>query len=366
MSNNSIDPNALKATVEKLASFETRNTLSQGVVDSAHWIANEFKKIPGVEVELMEYTVPKNRRVLEPFTVVQVVATLKGESDRTILMGGHLDSLNLEVDPKTGRAPGANDDASGVAATLAVCKALAGKKLANTVKFVAFTGEEQGLLGATALAKRAKAENWKLEAVFNNDTVGSSSNKAGQKDESRVRVFSEDGENHNSRELARWIEWKVRKSMNDFGIKLVFRRDRFGRGGDHTPFVAEGFNGVRFIEVHEEFTRQHTPDDLPEHMDFQYLAQVARANLLCIESLANSAIPPEGVRLVRDQNHNTTLKWNAQPGVQYEVYWRETTSPTWQESKLIGSIGEVVIPKVNKDDHIFAISAVGGIPVIAE
>lgn len=361
-----VNPAYLKSIVEKLASFQTRNTLSPTLNEAADWVAGEFKKMPGVEVELMEYTVPKGRRVPEPFKAVQVIATIKGESDRIILMGGHLDSLNLEVDAKTGRAPGANDDASGVAATMAVCKTLAGSKPKNTLKFVAFTGEEQGLLGASALAKRAQDEGWKIEAVLNNDTVGSSGNKSGQKDTNQVRVFSEEGESHQSREVARWIEWCVRDSMNDFRVKLVLRRDRFGRGGDHTPFVQAGFNGVRFIEVHEEFSRQHTPDDLPEFMDFDYLADVTRANLNCIRPLSMAMPAPTGVRIVRDQGHNTSLKWNSEPGVEYAVYWRDTASTVWERVQVVGVTDTVTIELVNKDDHFFAVGAIGGIPVAAQ
>lgn len=352
----------LKATVEKLASFNTRNTLSPTLTEAANWLADEFKKIPGVEVELMEYVAPQGRRIPEPTKVVQVVATIKGFSDRVVLMGGHMDSLNLQVDAKTGRAPGANDDASGVAATLAVCREMAKHTWQNTIKFVAFTGEEQGLLGSTALAKRAKEESWKLEAVLSNDTVGSSSNLAGQKDENNVRVFSEEGENHNSRELARWIEWTTRHSLKDFGIKLVLRRDRFGRGGDHTPFVAEGFSAVRFIEVHEEYTRQHTPDDLPQYMDFAYLARVTAANYGSLASLANAAPAPTGVRIVRDQSHDTTIKWVALPGVEYTLYYRDTASPTWEKAVEVGATDTATVKAVNKDDHFFAIAAKGGIP----
>ncbi|MDI9640931.1 M28 family metallopeptidase [Kamptonema cortianum] len=363
-----VSPENLRSTVEKLASFTTRNTLSAGLRESCEWLAEEFRKIPGIEVELMEYTAPKGRRIPEDTKVVQVVATLKGRTDRTILIGGHIDSLNLEVDPKTGRAPGANDDASGVAVTLEAARVLATRQWNQTIKFVAFSGEEQGLLGATALAKRAKAESWKLEAVLNNDTVGSSSNKAGQKDDKRIRVFSEEGENHQSRELARFLEYVVRQEMKpfDFGIKLVFRRDRFGRGGDHTPFVMEGFNAVRFIEVHEEYSRQHTPDDLPEHMDFDYLLQVTRANVLCLASLADAGLPPTQVQIKRDQSHDTTVTWAGSPDTEYFVYWRETTSPIWMGRVSAGRNTSATLKLINKDDHIFAVGAEFGVPVEAK
>lgn len=361
-----VDKSRLRATVEKLSSFHTRNSLSPTLKEACEWLADEYRKLPGMKVEVMEYTLPAGRRVPKDMPCYQVVAILPGKTDRRLVMGGHIDSLNLSVDPVTGRAPGANDDASGVSATLEVARAMAQKSWNQTLVFVAFSGEEQGLLGSTALAKKAKSENWAIEAVLSNDTVGSSSNKDGQKDTKRVRVFSEEGENHHSRELARFCEWTVRQHVKGFGIKLVFRRDRFGRGGDHTPFVAEGFNAVRFVEVHEEYTRQHTPDDVIEHMDFAYLANVTKANLAVLSQLALSATAPTNVRVTRDQSHNTTLTWKSQPGSSYVVYWRETTSPVWQGSKTVGNASKATIDQVNKDDHVFAVGSEGGLPVEAE
>ena len=366
MSPADVDPARLEAMVRKLASFPTRNTLSTGLTDAVNWLAGEMRAIPGLDVEVMEYVAPKGRRVPEPVKVVQLVVTLKGETDRTVLIGGHIDSLNLQVDPKVGPAPGANDDASGVACAMECARLMAGKKWKNTVKFVAFSGEEQGLLGSTALAKRAIDEKWKLEAVLSNDTVGSSGNLAGLKEPGMVRVFSEEGEGHESRELARFCEWTVRQSFEDFRIKLVLRRDRFGRGGDHTPFVAQKFNAVRFVEVHEEYTRQHTPEDKPEHMDFGYLAKVTRANMACLSALANAGQAPTGVQVVRDQGHDTTVTWVTQPGVEYEVFWRDTASAVWQESVVAGAQGKLTIKGVNKDDWVFGVAAVGGIPVEAK
>ncbi|HMS54957.1 MAG TPA: M28 family metallopeptidase [Fimbriimonadaceae bacterium] len=368
-----VSADRLRATVEKLASFHTRNTLSPTLNDAAKWLASEFEKIPGVKVELMTYTLPKSRRVPEDKQVVQVVATLPGKTDRRILMGGHLDSLNLEVDAATGRAPGANDDASGVAASLECARLMATKQWNHTLVFVGFTGEEQGLHGSQALAKRAKAEGWKLEAILNNDTVGSSSNKSGQKDEKHIRVFSEEYlpnsaatiQRHNSRELARYIEFVVRQQTKDFNVKLVLRRDRFGRGGDHTPFVEEGFDAVRFIEVHEEYTRQHTPDDLTEHMDWNYLANATKTNLRVLSALASAGDAPTDVRVRMDQSHDTTLTWKGTPGTKYVVYWRDTGSTTWNTAIPAGEVETFLVKGVNKDDHFFAVGAENGVPVAA-
>lgn len=360
-----IDSARLRATVERLSAFHTRNTLSEGLNEAAAWLAAEYRKIPGVEVELMEYTLPRGRRVPEDKQVVQVVARLRGEDDAIVLVGGHLDSLNLQADAVSGRAPGANDDASGTALALELARVMSQHKWKHTLMFVGFTGEEQGLHGSRALAKRAKSEGWKIIAMLNNDTVGSSGNLNGQSDDRRVRVFSDEAQAHNSRELARYIEFVVRQNMPDFGVKLVFRRDRFGRGGDHSPFNDEGFDAVRFVEVHEEYTRQHTPDDLPEFMDWQYLSKVAGANLVAMASLANSGPPPSDVRIDMRQGHDTTITWKPSPEVRYVVYWRETTSPIWQGFREVGNVDRATIEKINKDDHVVGVSAVGGVPVIA-
>lgn len=354
----------LLATVEKLASFPTRNSLSSGLADACEWIASAYNAIPGVKAELMKFTFPQGRRIPEDTPAVQVVAVLPGETDARVIVGGHIDSLNLAADAKTGRAPGANDDASGVAVALECARLLAGKKHRNTLVFVAFSGEEQGLLGSRALAARAKESGWKVLGVLNNDTVGSSMNLEGQSDKSRVRVFSEEGE-HGSRDLARYVGWLNAQDDDGFGIKLVFRRDRFGRGGDHTPFVEAGFPGVRFVEVHEEYSRQHTQEDLPQYVDKDYLAHVCRANLLVLEALAMAGPAPANVRIVRDQAHSTTVQWEGDPGESYGVYWRETTSPTWQGMEKAEGAGKHTVHGVNKDDHVFAVGCLPGVPVEA-
>jgi hypothetical protein len=360
----SIDPARMMADITKLASFHTRNTNSPTLNEAAEWLAAQYRAIPGMQVELMKYKVEASARIPEAMEVLQVVATLKGETDRRIIIGGHLDSLNLQVDAKTGRAPGANDDASGTVVALEVARAMAAQKWKHTLVFCGWTGEEQGLLGSRAMAEKAKAEGWKIDAVLSNDTVGSPINKAGQRNDKQVRVFSEEVEEHESRELARFIAWITREKP--FGVKLVFRRDRFGRGGDHTPFNQNGFNAVRFVEVHEEYTRQHTPDDLPEFVDAAYVANVARVNLAAMMLLANAGDPPSNVRIDRRQGHDTTVTWRSTPGVSYTVYWRDTASPVWQGSKEVGAVDRATIEKINKDDHIFAVGAVGGIPVEAQ
>lgn len=366
-----VDSASLKATVTKLASWNTRNTSSKEVTEAAEWLASEYRKIPGVEVELWKYTIPAGRRVPVEKEVVQVVATLKGETDQRILVGGHMDTINIAqgADPLTARAPGANDDASGTALALECARVLAGRKHRHTLHFIGFTGEEQGLNGSTALAKHAKDNNWQIIAVLNNDMVGNSANENGQKNNNTIRLFSEDPSEQNpntkSRELARFIEWATRDKVKGHGIKLVYRRDRFGRGGDHTPFHLQGFPAVRFVEVHEEYTRQHTDKDLPENVDYEYAAQNTRLNAIVMASLANAQDPPTNVRIGTEQGHDTNLRWESKPGVKYVVYWRDTASAKWEGSREVGEVNTAKIEKINKDDHYFAVGAVGGVPTVA-
>lgn len=371
-----VDAKRLRATVEKLASWNDRNTNNPSLTEAANWIADQYREIPGLQVELMKYKLPKMARVPEEKDVVQVLAVLPGETNKRIIVGGHFDTINM-VDKEKGlqaRAPGANDDGSGTALALELARVMSKRKWRNTLVFVAFSGEEQGLYGSKALAARAVAEKWDIEAVFSNDMVGNSKNKVGQKNDRQVRVFSAEstsaagvGETppHQSRELARIIEFLTRESVDGFGVKLVFRNDRFGRGGDHTPFMQAGFSAVRFTEVHEEYSRQHTEDDLPGDVDFKYLSNAAKTNLIAMGYLADAGEAPTNVRIDRSQGQDTTINWRAEPGVRYTVYWRETTSPVWQGNVRLGAVATYTAKKLSKDDYIFAVGAVGGIPVEA-
>ncbi|HWD39232.1 MAG TPA: M20/M25/M40 family metallo-hydrolase [Fimbriimonas sp.] len=367
-----LTPESLRATVEKLASWRTRNTSSSELNEVADWLAGEYRKIPGMQVEIMRYQIRKGPRIPADKDVVEVVATLppnKPEQPGIVLMGGHIDTINMGrgEDPMTARAPGANDDGSGSAATLDVARFLADKPRSHTLVFAGFSGEEQGLLGSEALAARAEREGWRVDAVLSNDMIGNSHNLAGQVDDRHVRLFSEESPKHNSRELGRWIEWLNRtKGDRRFGVKLVFRPDRFGRGGDHTPFNRHGFNAIRLVEMHEEYSRQHTPNDLPDAMDFDYLARNAKLNALAVETLANAGLAPSGVRVDRRQNHDTMLTWRTTPGTRYMVYWRDTTEPTWTHWKEVGDVGQIEFKMLSKDENVFAVGAVGGVPIEAK
>ena len=360
-----VSKDSLRQTLTHLSTYPTRNTNTPELEKAAEWVASEFKKIPGLRVELMRYDVKKGRRVVADKSVVQVVATLPGESDKKIIVGGHLDTINLTGDPLTAIAPGINDDGSGVALTLECARILSQKRWRNTLVFVAFSGEEQGLFGSGALAERAQKESWKIEAMLNNDTIGASQGPGKFKDKKRVRLYSEESADHNSRELARFIEWETRGKVKGFSPWLVFRKDRFQRGGDHTPFNIKGFNAVRFVEAIEYLTHQHTDKDTLEGIDFDYLANVVRLNLISLSSFASAADAPTNVRYDAKQAHDTIVRWNSQPGVSYRVYWRESSSSVWQGMVEAGEKNEVTIKGKNKDDHVFAVGAVGGVPISA-
>ena len=360
-----VSKDSLRQTLTHLSTYPTRNTNTPELEKAAEWVASEFKKIPGLRVELMRYDVKKGRRVVADKSVVQVVATLPGESDKKVIVGGHLDTINLTGDPLTAIAPGINDDGSGVALTLECARILSQKRWRNTLVFVAFSGEEQGLFGSGALAERAQKESWKIEAMLNNDTVGASQGPGKLKDKKRVRLYSEESTDHNSRELARFIEWETRGKVKGFSPWLVFRKDRFQRGGDHTPFNIKGFNAVRFVEAIEYLTHQHTDKDTLEGIDFDYLANVVRLNLISLSSFASAADAPTNVRYDAKQTHDTIVRWNSQPGVSYRVYWRESSSSVWQGMVEAGEKNEVTIKGKNKDDHVFAVGAVGGVPISA-
>lgn len=376
---NSIDSARMRADVEKLSSWHDRNTNNDTLFEAANWIAEQYRKIPGLQVELMRYPVKKGARIKEDKEVVQVVATLPGATDRRIIVGGHFDTINMTSREPTSSwslpSPGANDDASGVSVALELARTLSGQKWQQTLVFVAFSGEEQGLLGSTALAARATADGWKIDAVLSNDTVGSPANLNGQRDSHHIRLFSEevprgarnaDGElvpHHDSRELARYIEWITRDKLKGFNVRLVFRADRFGRGGDHTPFNKLGFDAVRLVEPHEEYSRQHTTEDLSKYVDWTYLANVARINALAISTMAKAGDPPSNVRVDRSQGHDTRITWKGEG--KFVVYWRETTSPVWQSSKSVGEVSEAQLLKISKDDNVFAVGAIGGVPVEA-
>jgi len=412
----------IKQTVEKLVSFNNRSTISvqddesikagKGIGAAREWIKAEFERYSKecggcLEVKTDSFTEQPVDRIPKPTQITNVYAVLRGsdpqQASRIVLVTGHYDSRNSDTFNITDPAPGANDDASGTAVSLECARVLSkaassGKlKLPATIIFLTVAGEEQGLNGSKHFAQMAKQEAWKIEAVLNNDIVGG--NLGPGQDASLVRVFSEGlpaaatdaeikrirglgGESDSpSRELARYIS-DVGRSY-DAGVKplLIFRLDRFLRGGDHYSFNKEGFTAVRFTEFREDFNRQHqTPrtengidyGDLAKHVDFDYVSHVARLNAATLASLDSAPAPPSNVKMeTKDLDNNTTLSWDPSPGAAaYEVMWRATNAADWEYVQPI-SAGTRATLQVSKDNVIFGVRAVDAaghrsLPVVPE
>lgn len=394
----------IEANIRKLVSFGTRHTLSdpdhptRGIGAARRWIKSEFDRysresggrLQVVEDEFMQ---PQTQRVPQPAKLVNIVATLPGSQpearDRIYVVSGHYDSIcsrNLDTECD---APGASDDASGTAAVMEMARVMSRYEFDATLVFMTVPGEEQGLLGATHWAEEAKKKGLNIAAMFTNDIIGNTSGGNGVRENNRVRVFSEGvssaeteaeararqsvgGENDSpSRQLARYIKEVSERYLNNFEVTLVFRRDRYGRGGDHIPFLQRGFAAVRFTEPNEDFTRQHQNvreengikyGDVFEMIDPDYIAQVARVNAAALASMALAPASPAGVRFRSGrQEYDTYITWekSKEPDViGYQIVWRETYQPFWQRSVLTSNVNEFTLKRLSKDDYFFAVQAV--------
>jgi hypothetical protein len=386
-------------------SFQTRLTLSaqdpasiaagNGIGAAREWIKSEFERYSRdcggcLEVKTDSFIEPPADRIPKPTEITNVYAVLKGtepeNAKRMVLVTGHYDSRNSDTLDAAGPAPGANDDASGTAVSLECARVLSKLKFPSTIIFLTVAGEEQGLNGSHYFAQMAKSEGWNIEAVLNNDIVGG--DRSPQQDPSVVRVFSEgvpvaatDAElrlirnlggesDSSSRQVARYVA-EVGRTY-DPGVKpmLVFRLDRYLRGGDHFSFNQQGFAAVRFTEYREDYNHQHQNvrtengieyGDLPEFVNFSYVAKVARLNAATLASLASAPAPPGKVRLLTKQLENdSTLTWEPSPGGRaagYEVLWRATTSPEWEHAEAVGNLTRTTLPR-SKDNVIFAVRVV--------
>lgn len=399
-----ISPARIEAAVRKLVGFGTRHTLSdpddpnRGIGAARRWIKAElesYAKASGgrLKVEEDSFKQPKAARVPTPTTLVNLVATLPGTSptsrDRYLVVSGHYDSIPRPLSDAKADAPGANDDASGTAAVLELARVMSGHTYDATVVFLAVPGEEQGLLGATHWAEKAKAGGLAIEAMFTNDIIGNTAGGNGVHDNRRVRVFSEGvpsdeteaqarlrksigGENDGpSRQLARYIKDVAGRYMPSFEVTLVYRRDRYGRGGDHIPFNERGAAAVRFTEPNENFDRQHEKvevrdgvayGDTVEFVDFAYVAQVARVNAAALATLALAPAPPSAVRFgSARQAYDTSLTWTkgTDPDLAaYRVVWRETYQPFWTHAQEFPADPSALVKGLSKDDLFFAVQAV--------
>jgi hypothetical protein len=330
--------------------------------------------------------------VPQPTIVTNVVATLKGSqpeaTDRIYVVSGHYDSMcNSPTDAKCD-APGANDDASGTAAVLEMARVMAKFEFDATIVFMAVAGEEQSLLGSTHFAEQAKQKNWNIDGMFTNDIIGNTLGGNGVRNRNTVRVFSEGvpsnetpaeantrrsvgGENDSaSRQLARFIKETTESFVPQMNAMLVYRRDRYGRGGDHIPFLERGYPAVRFTETNEEFRHQHQNvrvengvqyGDLPQFVDFAYVANVARVNAAALASLALAPSRPKGVTIVSRLSDDTELRWeaNKEPDLYgYEIVWRETWAATWGGTRAVGNVTSFTLKGMSKDNYFFGVRTV--------
>lgn len=402
---NEISAENLEYTVRALVSFKTRHSLSkqnsetEGIGAAASWIKSQFDKyaiesggrlVPEIDSFIIE---ADGKRVTRNTNFMNVMATLKGadaNDNRVFIIGGHYDSRVEDIMDSTSQAPGANDDASGVAVTMELARIMSKREFPATIIFVAFTGEEQGLFGATHLAKKAKDNNWNVSAMLNNDMVGNSfSGGTLLKDNTQVRVFSENipaneteqmvrtrqysGSEYDgiSRQLARYCKEIGERYADKIKVKLIFRNDRFLRGGDHTPFARAGYAAVRFCEMNENYDYQHQNvrtengiayGDLPENVDYEYSRKIASLNLAVLANLNLAPAAPSKVSVdISDLTNSTRLFWSAPNGktpAGYYVMMRETYQPFW-ESKLFVKESDVTVP-YSKDNYFFAVQAVDG------
>jgi len=395
----------IEANIEKLVSFGTRLTLSaqdpdsiqagHGIGAAREWIKSEFENYSRacggcLEVKTDSFTQDPADRIPKPTVITNVYGVLKGtdpeNAKRIVLVTGHYDSRNSDTFDTSGIAPGADDDASGTAVSLECARVLSRLKFPATIIFLTVAGEEQGLNGSAHFAKMAKEQGWDIEAVLNNDIVGG--DRSPQQNPGIVRVFSEGvpvaateadvrrirnlgGENDSaSRQLARYIPEVARTYPTAVKPLLVFRLDRYLRGGDHYSFNQQGYAAVRFTEYREDYNHQHQNvrtengieyGDVLKFVNFDYVANVARVNAATLASLASAPAPPSRVRLqARELENGSTLTWEASPGsASYEVLWRDTASPEWDHAQPVGNLTRVTLP-MSKDNVIFAVRAVDG------
>jgi len=398
-----VSPDSLKSYIQQLVNFGTRNTLStqrdpkRGIGAARNWVLSRFNQYArqsnGRLTTIIDTTTyqPDGKRVDTAINLGNVVATLKGtdpNDSRIFIISGHMDNMRTSVMDRTGDAPGANDDGSGTAAVIECARVMSKHSFPATIIFVAVSGEEQGLLGATFMATKAKKENWNIQAVLNNDIMGSNNtSETNIIDNTRIRVFSEglpgyeldkngkmirqlglenDGK---ARQLARYVKEVGERYIDNLQVVMIYRNDRFLRGGDHTPYVENGFAAVRITEMNENFYHQHQNvrkengiqyGDLPEFMDFEYLRKNTAMNLCNLANLAKSPAVPEEVKIdVKKLTNYTILNWKAPATGKvkgYYVLMRETIWPVWQK-KIFTTDLNISLP-YSKDNYFFAVQAV--------
>ena len=394
-----VSVDALKATDTRLVGFGTRHTLSdtvsevRGIGAARRWVAAQFAALAAqcggclkIETPSQMFTGP---RVPTPTAIVDVLAIQRGttDPDRVIVISAHIDSLMSDFLDGKSDAPGANDDGSGVSAVMEAARVLSAHKFPATIVYAVLSGEEQGLYGGKVLADYAVAQGWRVEATLNNDIVGNTHGQSGVVDNTHVRVFSEGSRTNEtpaqikarhdsggeldspSRNVARLMQTLADRYLADLQVKMVYRPDRFARGGDHIEMLNQGFPAVRVTEAVEDYTREHQRvriengihyGDVLEWVDFPYLAKVTRLNALSLATLASAPEPPRAVAISGAVTPDTTVKWTAVPGAAaYRVWWRDTTEAQWRYSRVVAQGAETKLAGINIDDWFFRVSSIG-------
>lgn len=418
-----ISRDRIERRIRALVAFETRHTQSEtesetrGIGAARGFIERELRECSRatggrLQVAMDEWIEPAGRRLSKPTTLVNVVATLQGDAaasrDRVLIVSGHYDSRNGDVNDSQGLAPGANDDASGTAVAMELACAMAPQRFDATLVFMAVAGEEQGLLGAAHAAREARRSGRNIEAMITNDIVGSSRGDFGQHDPRQLRLFADGfdpllrmlvqtqanaaqpedeargnaalretltaialaggSEDLPTHQLGRHLKSAGERYLSGFNVKLIQRRDRYLRGGDHLPFLERGYPAVRFTEPFENFRHQHQNvrseggvayGDVPEHVDFDYVADVARINAAGLATLALAPAPPPNARIdATELTNSSTLVWDEAAGAAgYRIVWRNTDSATWQFARDVGKVTSATLEGVSKDNVVFGVMA---------
>jgi hypothetical protein len=393
----------IEQTIQKLVSFGTRHTLSsqtdpnRGIGAATQWVYEQLQQDAAASggrmtVEKQSFVQPVGPRIPTPTTITNVIATLHGSqaesAGRTYVVSGHLDSRVTDVLNFTSDAPGADDDGSGVAAVLELARVMSTRHFDATIVFAVFAGEEQGTFGAVNFASRLKAAGTNVAGMFSNDIIGSSLGQNGVRDTRDVRVFAEGpspqetpqqaairrtmgGENDSPpRELARFVREAAQAAIPRMNVWIIYRRDRFLRGTDDGPFLDQGYPGLRMSEPNEDYRHEHQDvrvengvqfGDLPQFVDFPYLAGVTRVNVATLAALADGPAQPANVKIIATElTNSTTLRWkaNTEPDFDhYEVVWRTTDAPLWEHSMAVGTRLHVTLP-LSKDNFVFGVRAV--------
>ena len=399
---NAVSTERIEKDITKLANFGTRHTLSdtvsntRGIGAARRWIKSEFNQISSdcgdcLEVFYQRDLVKQgiNPRIAKDVWVVNVVAIKRGTKypNRFIIMSGDIDSRVSDPNDYTSDSPGANDNASGMAGTIEASRVLSKYDFETSILFVGLSGEEQGLFGGKGLAAHAKGKEWDIVGVLNNDMIGNIKGINGVISNRDFRIFSEPvppsettqqrrarrfygGEVDGiSRQLARYVHKTTRTYMPEMNPILIYRLDRFGRGGHHRPFNDFGYAGIRIMEAHENYTQQHQDirvedgiayGDVLEHVNFEYAKKLTAVNAINLASIAWSPPAPKNVEIGGIVEPSVKLKWDKVEGAKgYKIYWRDTTSPTWDNYMYVGNVLQKTLEGIVIDNYFFGVSAVG-------